>query len=170
MSSEEIELERINKILISMESKYPKNTKTEQNLKELNTKITKLYNKLLKNSIEIHCKSEYENLSKYADINENGIDVKPDAEENIVMTTYKNFQNCFQSKNSELTKLTQNLENDFNLNNEELDSCVNRSSLNSTVKSNADIENSIYECLKSFEGNYLKIAINYNAQMNNFDI
>ena len=166
---DEMENKRIDDIILSMESKYPKSTETEKTVKELYEKIMKLNNSILTKG-KLQCKSEYEELSKYATINADGLDIKPNADENALQKSVESFQNCIHAKNTDFTNELQNLDSDFIKNNEELNSCIDRSALNSKVKSNADLENSFYNCFKIFEGSYSSIAQKYNNSINKFDI
>ena len=161
---------RINNILLSIESKHPKNIETEKNLEEIHTKITNIYEKGLKESKEIYCKDQYNTLSKYAIIHENGIDIKPNTPSDLLTESLENFQNCFQEKNNELTKITQNLGKDSIYNEEELFSCMDRATLDSKTKETIEIENLLTVCFKNFEENYSKIAKNYNNQIDKLNI
>ena len=153
-----------------MESKYPKNPIIENNLKVFNEKLVIIYRNILRKSTENLCKEQYQNLSKYAILNEDGFFPKSDAQENLLSENFENFMNCFNNDNIQIISLIKNLDLDFINNNNELSGCVERASLNSTIKSNAEIEIGIYNCYKKFEENYLKILNDYDNNISKYMI
>ena len=166
---DEMENKRIDDIIQSMESKYPKSAETERTVKELYEKIMKLNSSILSKA-KLQCKTEYEELSKYATVNADGMDVKPNADEKALQKSVESFQSCIQSKNSEFTTVIQNIDSDFMKNSEDLNSCINDSALNSKTKSNTDLESSFYSCFKNFEANYSTIAQKHDKSLNKFNI
>ena len=162
------EEERIKEIYVMASQKYPKNPETEKNEKKLYEIIRKINGKILESGKNL-CKSQYENLLQYASISNEGLDVKPNADERKMQESLEQFQICVEDENKEIITHLQKFDNDMSILSLELNGCLDKTVVNSKEKSDSEIEKGMLDCFRKFEdqnNNLLRNSFNSLNKLN----
>lgn len=160
---------RVDNIYLSAGKKYKKNPETEKNTKILFNIISKANNKMFINSKD-HCKAENEELSKYAVIKKEGLDIKPNVDVNLLYKSSEKFQLCVEDANKEIVSQLNKYNKDFSGISDDLKDCLDNTAKDSKAKSDDEIESEMYECFRKFEFNHLKLSGKYIDTLNKLDI
>lgn len=159
---DEKERERIEQILNKIEKEYPRNMETESIIQDTFKKINLADKALIKSSFQV-CKSETEELTKYASFNDKmGLEMKDNIDERKFEESLKKWQGCLQSKYKDFTEVLLTMDKEFNLNNNAINNCIEDCASDSSKKNNEVIENCIRNCMQKHENSYNTIIKKYN--------
>ncbi len=166
---DERENQRIEQLLKKVEESYPKNMETENYIQEIFKKITKIDKAIIKSSKEV-CKTETEELLKYASFNDDmSLDLKDNVNEEKFEIILKNWQKCLQDKNKDFSQTLHLMDTEFNINNQKLNKCSEECVGDSLSKTNLQLETCFKDCLIKHERIFSEVTKKYDDSFKTFE-
>ena len=166
---EEKEIQRIQQIIDKMEQEYPKNMQTEAFIQDTFVRISNMDKAIIKSSFQI-CKSETDELNKYANFNgQMALEMKENIDERKFEESLKKWQSCLQLKHQDFAQTLHTMDREFYDNNNKMNKCVDDCAANSTSKSDQDMEKCIRTCMLNHESVFNEITKKYNSTFKDYE-
>jgi len=167
----ENEENRLRNIFNSAQKKYSNLQEIERkkNMKILSDILKDLKKKMFSNA-KILCKTEYEDFSKYVDIDSEKMVAKPNVERKILENSAEKFNFCFNEKYKEINKNLEQYKSDFTCLNDFNQMCLKGFIRNSKKKSDTEIENGFLECFRKYDNQHNNLFNKYSEIFNKIKI